>query len=403
MANLFEAYTVGSLLLKNRFVRSATYEARADRAGRVTPDLLQFYRVLARGDLGAIVTAIMYVRRDGRGGASAVGIDGDELIPGLRQLAEVIKADGSRAIFQLHHAGGQALKRVTGSAPRSPSPDNRSRMMRIMMGRRAPLALAELAPIVGAFAAGARRAREAGADGVQLHAAHGYLLSEFLSPFANRRDDAYGASAENRYRLLGEIIGAIHAEVGRDFPVWVKVNIDDGTPERGMTPELAAYYAGRMAADGVQCVEISAGGTLVAPFVTCRGEEHAEEFASVAPWPFSTVYARTLRASPQPPFLEAYNAEHVAPIKEALGAVPLALVGGMRTLAVMQACHDAGKADLISLSRPLVRQPNLVTKLKADPATVPTCTSCSRCLAGCFHDFPTKCYVNGLPKGKTRP
>ena len=177
----------------------------------------------------------------------------------------------------------------------------------MMTGTRSPLVAEEIQTLASDFGAAARRAREAGADAVQLHAAHGYLLSEFLSPYHNRRDDAYGGDVDGRYRFVGEVIAAVRAEVGSDFPLLVKMNIDDGTPEPGMTPDLAAAYAARMVRDGVDCLEISAGATIGAPFVMCRGEAHTEDFASIAPWPVSRLLERTIAATPQPPFVEAYN------------------------------------------------------------------------------------------------
>jgi 2,4-dienoyl-CoA reductase-like NADH-dependent reductase (Old Yellow Enzyme family) len=398
MGVLFEPFRIGPLEVKNRFVRSATFECRGDGLGGVTDKAVAYYRALGRGGIGTIITGFMYVRQDGKGGSSALGIDRDELISGLRGLAEAMKADGSRAVFQLHHAGGQARKLVTGSPPRSPSADGRDRFSRIMMGRRSPLSADEIRQLAADFGAAARRAREAGADGVQIHAAHGYLLSEFLPPYHNRRDDDYGVDVDGRYRFLGEVIGAVRAEVGSDFPVLVKMNVDDGTPEPGMTPDLAAEYAARLVGDGVDCLEISAGATVGAPFVMCRGEAHTGEFASVAPWPVRRLFERTIAATPQPPFMEAYNGAGIAPVKAALGSVPLALVGGMRTLPVMEECVASGTADLISMSRPLVREPGLIAKLQADPATIPACISCNRCLAACYHDLPVRCYVNGLPK-----
>jgi len=398
MSVLFEPFRIGPLEVKNRFVRSATFEGRGDGQGGVTDKALAYYRTLGRGGIGTIITGVMYVRHDGKGAPSALGIDRDELIPGLRGLADAMKTDGSRAVFQLHHAGGQALKRITGSVPRSPSAESRNRFSRMMSGRRLPLSADDIRQLVIDFGSAARRAREAGADAVQLHAAHGYLLSEFLSPYHNRRDDGYGGDVDGRYRLLGEVIAAVRAEVGSDFPVLVKMNIDDGTPEPGMTPELAAVYAALMVQDGVDCLEISAGATIGAPFVMSRGEAHIEDFAGIAPWPVRRLLARTIAASPQPPFAEAYNGVGAAPVKAALGDVPLALVGGMRSLSAMQECVAGGTADLVSLSRPLVREPGLIAKLQADPAAVPMCINCNRCLAACYHDLPIRCYVNGLPK-----
>ena len=396
MSILFDSCSIGPLTVKNRFIRSATAEGRGDGQGGVTTEILEFYSRLARGNLGTIVTGFMFVRQDGKGSPIALGIDRDELVPGLRELASTIKENGSRAIFQLHHAGGQAIARVTGGPPRSASADSRLEFQRQLMGERLPLEAEELPGIVDAFAMAAARARTAGADGVQLHAAHGYLLGEFLSPASNRRDDEYGVNEAGRYRLLHEVIASVRQAIGDEMALLVKMNIVDGVPDPAMDPHLAATYAGFMARDGVDCLELSAGG-MAAPFIMVRGERHAEDFAGAMPPPFNHLLFDLYDATPHPPFVEAYNAEGAPAVKAALGTIPLAVVGGMRTLAAMNRCIDDGSADLISLSRPLVREPNLVAKYAADPTTVPRCISCNKCMAAGFHGLPTRCYVSGLP------
>jgi 2,4-dienoyl-CoA reductase-like NADH-dependent reductase (Old Yellow Enzyme family) len=399
MGVLFDSFKIGDRTVRNRFVRSATYEAAADGDGRVTPEVLRLYEILGRGDLGTIVTGYMHVASGGRGAPKSIGIDRDEFVPGLRALADSIKADGALAIYQLVHAGGQTMKRITGSRPVAPSGDRRDYLM---MEKARQLSAAEIARVVTAFASAAGRAREAGADGVQIHAAHGYLLSEFLSPFFNHRSDEYGGSDEGRYRILGEVIAEVRATVGSDLLVLVKMNIDDGTPQPGMTPELAAYYASRMAADGVDCLEISAGSTTWAPFLMCRGEAPIDDFARVAPRPIRFLTKRRLEATLRPSLEEAYNAPSAGTVKEALGSVPLALVGGMRTLPAMEEVVSSGRADLVSLSRPLVREPGLVGRFRAEPDAIPHCISCNRCLAAGFNNLPLRCYVKGLPGKRTR-
>jgi 2,4-dienoyl-CoA reductase-like NADH-dependent reductase (Old Yellow Enzyme family) len=394
MSALFQPVKIGALSAANRFVRSATHEDMADADGRVTPAILKLYRALARGGIGTIISGFMYVHKDGRGNRWCTGIDRDELVPGLAGLADVMKDEGSLAIFQIYHAGGQTRRSFTGSRPRGPSGHRRDP---IMLEKPLPLRLEEIGRVAADFGAAARRAKEAGADGVQVHAGHGYLLSEFLSPFFNDREDLYGGSREGRYRLLGEVIHAVRRAVGPESAVMVKMNIDDGTPEPGVTPELAAYYASRMVTDGIDCLEISAGSTTWAPFVMCRGAALTKDFARAAPWPVSLLADRRLKATARPPFVEAYNAPQSGPVKAALGKVPLALVGGMRTLARMEECVSSGTADLVSLSRPFVREPGLANHLRTDPTTMPTCTSCSRCLAAVFNGLPLRCYINGLP------
>lgn len=397
MATLFEPVRINSLEVMNRAMRSATSESMADGQGGVTPQVLELYRRLSEGELGTIVTGYMYVCQEGKGTAKSLGIDRDDLVPGLAELASVIRANGSRAIFQLVHAGLQTTKDVTGSRPEAPVSDRRNPLTR---AKPQALPVGRLRDIAGQFGQAARRAREAGADGVQLHAAHGYLLSGFLSPFTNTRKDDYGGSEEGRYRLVHEVIEAVHKAAGADFPLWIKMNVEEMTPEPGMTPELAARYARRMLDEGVACLEVSAGSTYWAPFVMCRGEVPAKEMGRVAPWPLSVMVARTLRRSPTPAFVEAYNLPGAQRIRREVPDLPLAVVGGMRSRAGMEECLSSGATDLVSLSRPLVREPGLVRRFREGRATVSSCISCTRCLAGSYNGLPLACYVRGLPQKK---
>jgi 2,4-dienoyl-CoA reductase-like NADH-dependent reductase (Old Yellow Enzyme family) len=395
VATLFEPVGINGLEVMNRAVRSATYEGMGDGQGAVTPPALELYRRLSEGELGTIITGYIYVCQEGKGTAKSLGIDRDDLIPGLAELASVIRANGSRAIFQLVHAGLQTTKDVTGSRPVAPVSDRRNPLSR---AKPQALAASRLRDIAGQFGQAARRAREAGADGVQLHAAHGYLLSGFLSPFTNTRTDDYGGSEEGRYRLIHEVIEAVQKAAGADFPLWIKMNVDDLTPEPGVTPELAARYARRMLEDGVACLEVSAGSSYWAPFAMCRGGVPAKEMGRVAPWPFSAMVARTLRRSPAPAFAEAYNLPEAQRIRQEVPDLPLAVVGGMRSRAGMEECLSSGATDLVSLSRPLVREPGLVRRFREGRATVSSCTSCTRCLAASFNGLPLACYARGLPR-----
>ncbi|MBN1321476.1 MAG: NADH:flavin oxidoreductase [Thermoleophilia bacterium] len=379
----------------NRAVRSATHEAMGDGQGGITPDALNLYGRLSSGELGTIITGIMYVCQEGKPGRLALGIDRDELVPGLRELASTIRASGSRAIFQLVHAGPQTSRDYTGSVPLAPSSDRRDPVT-----RKWPEALpaSRVPEIAAQFAQAARRAREAGADGVQVHAAHGYLLSSFLSPFWNTRQDEYGGSDEARYRPVGEVIKAVRDAVGNDFPVWAKMNVEEMTPEPGMTPERAAYYAKRMWEDGIECLEVSAGSSYWTPFVMARGEVPAKEIARTAPWPLRPLVARGLRRLPAPAFEEAYNLPGAKRIRQEVPDLPLAVVGGMRSRAAMEECLGAGATHLISLCRPLIREPHLIRRFHQGQAETSSCISCSRCFAAIVNEMPVACYADGLPR-----
>jgi 2,4-dienoyl-CoA reductase-like NADH-dependent reductase (Old Yellow Enzyme family) len=394
MSVLFSPARVGRLQVENRFIRSATYEGMGDGDGGVTPEALRLYERLGRGGIGTIITGYMYVSQKGKPVPQALGLHDDRLLPGAESLAEAIKTEGSRAVFQLVHAGGQSTKKFTGTKTVGPSGHLRDP---VFLEKPRAMSPAEIREVIRDFTRAAGRAKKAGADGVQLHAAHGYLLSQFLSPFHNCRNDEFGGTEEGRYRILGEIIGAVRAEVGPDFALMVKMNLDDGLGSGGITPDSAAHYAARLAEDGLDLLEVSAGSTSRAPFMVCRGEIHHDDFVSAIPWPVRALVRRRLQRSPQPAWEEGWNVPLAAGVKDALGGVPLAVVGGMRNVALMEEFVSSGRLDFVSLSRPLIREPGLVKKFQSDPTAEPSCISCSRCLAACFNALPLRCYVKGLP------
>lgn len=391
---IFSPVSLGKLTLRNRFLRSATYEALATRDGAVTPELIRFYQTLGAGQLGAIISSIAYVSPKGKGAVRQLGIEREDRVEGFHQLAAAAQAEGSAFFVQLVHAGAQTSRRVTGCQPLGPTAQLRDPTY---LEKPRALTAAAIKQIIADFGRAAGRAVAAGADGVQIHAAHGYLLSQFLSPFFNRRTDAWGGSAAGRFRLLGEVVRAVRERVGDDVPVLVKLVHSDGVPGPGMTPELAADAAGRLAELGVAGVELSRGGTSWAPFQMSRGEVPAREIARVVPLPLRPLFWFKLgRMASAATFRPDYNAEAAVTVKRALGEVPLILVGGVRERASMERLVREGPADLIALSRPLIRQPHLVKKL-AQGAPRASCTSCNLCYAAICHALPLRCYVSGLP------
>jgi 2,4-dienoyl-CoA reductase-like NADH-dependent reductase (Old Yellow Enzyme family) len=213
---------------------------------------------------------------------------------------------------------------------------------------------ADLAAVTAAFAAAGRRARAAGFDGVQVHAAHGYLLSQFLSPADNRRTDGYGGDPARRARLLLEVLAAVREAVGADFPLLVKLNAEDLTPGGAGVEEMLAT-ARMLAEAGVDAVELS-GGRVVNP-----PEARA---------------ARLVRPGAEPP--EPYYREAGRRFKRAV-ALPLILVGGVRDPETAEALLAEGAADLVALSRPLIREPALPLRWRAGDRRPSPCLSCNRC------------------------
>lgn len=399
---LFEPARLASLQVKNRFVRSATYEAMGTESGEVTDGIIRMYRTLARGDVGLIVTGILYVHPLGRSSFKLqLGIDHDGMIPGLSKLVEGVHQEGGRVVFQLHHAGRQTTRESIGQTPIGPSVDVRDPVYFVKPKSMTPEQIGEA---VEAFRKAAGRAMEAGADGVQIHAAHGYLVNQFLSPFFNRRTDGWGGSDENRFRFLKEVLLATRDAVPEGTPLLVKLSANDYTPQEGITPPLAAKYAGWLAELGIDGIELSCGSAFFSTWNMCRGEVPVSDIVRGLPW-WQRPFGRHIlgRQAGRYDLEEAYNLEAARIIKPAVGGVPVFLVGGLRRLAQMEEILERGYADFISLSRPFIREPLLVRRIREGKTDVISCVSCNKCLAATLNDMPVRCYAGGAPAqpGKT--
>jgi 2,4-dienoyl-CoA reductase-like NADH-dependent reductase (Old Yellow Enzyme family) len=348
MKTLYDKVNIGNLELPNRFVRSATWEGMCDEFGRPTPKLVDLYRELAAGGVGLIITGYTVVHPRGRQMTGAIGACRDVQIPILGTLTGGVHEAGGKIMAQLFHAGAQTSLRTIGESPLGPSAVESP----FYSGTPRAMTVHEIVEVVEAFGQAARRAREAGFDGVQIHGAHGYLINQFLSPLTNRREDGYGGSVENRFRFLEEVFGSIRSQVGPDYPVIIKLSGSDNL-DGGLEIDAAVYVARRLDELGIDAIEVSAGTAGSGDGVPVRKKINSEE-------------------------REAYNAEFARRIRPEVD-VPVLLVGGLRTFSVIQTLLDEGVADLFSLSRPLIREPDLVNIWKTDPDHCSTCTSCNLC------------------------
>lgn len=347
MRNLFEPAHIGTLSLANRFVRSATWEGLATVDGAVTPELVAAIGALARGGVGLIISSHAYVQPDGQAGPRQLGAYKDELVPGLRRMATAARENGAKMVLQLAHAGCFAAEPLTGTTPLTVSAAVESADI---PGRE--VSATGIRDLVRAFADAARRATAAGFDGVQIHCAHGYLLSQFLSPRFNRRTDAYGGDIRHRARAPVEVIEAVRHVVGRDTVLLVKMNCRDGA-EGGLELDDAILAAVLMQAAGADAIEISSGLPRFSKFTAARPGIDSEE-------------------------KEAYHQEEARAFKQRLQA-PLILVGGIRSFAVAERLVNGGVCDFISMSRPFIREPGLVNRWKSGDRKPAVCTSDNLC------------------------
>ena len=360
---LFEPYKINDLEIRNRFVRSATYDGSADEDGRVSERQMVLYQGLARGKVGLIVTGIAYVHATGRISPYQNSIAHDEDIAGLSRLTGMVRDLGAKIAVQLFHAGRETGKIYQKRPALAPSfvPDDP-----LFTAPHRGMEENEILEVIQAFGDGAERAKAAGFDAVQIHAAHAYLLSQFLSPFTNRREDEWGGSLENRLRLHREIIRSIRAKVGADFPVLMKLGVEDGFTG-GLQFQEGLEAAEILAREGLDAIEISSG-------LRGRGYKHSE--------------FRTGIVSPD---REDYFRDWRRAIKQRVN-IPVIMVGGLRSFDMAAEVIRDGTADLVALSRPLIREPKLVARWQEGDRTPATCVSCNRCMEALLEAKPFGCY-----------
>ncbi len=342
MPSLYEPLQINTLTLPNRFVRSATFD-NLGCDGLVSDAQLKLYDTLSRGEIGLIISGGLYPTLDGRGGHGQLSVADDRAIPSLKKLVDGVHANGARIAGQLLHCGFRSRESETGLSPVGPSA-----MIDSDTGESVrELSEEEVAGMVDAYVHAARRVVEAGFDALQLHGAHGWFLSAFLSPVTNRRVDAWGGSMEKRARFLIEICRGIRKMAGPDYPLLIKLGLKDYHPQ-GKTLDEGIAVARMLELNGVDAVEVSEG--------------------------IEEKWGRHIRKDAVQPY-------YVEECRQARPMIskPLILVGGMRALRDMQAVLDEGIADAVSLCRPFIRDPDLVAKFRRGEILSASCRSCNGC------------------------
>jgi len=387
MSELFTPGRIGSMELKNRLVRSATAECLATDDGRLTDKYLRVYSQLAKGGVGMIITGNYFVSKMGEALPRLFVLDKDEIIDDMRKVADAVHEHGSKIVAQINHGGRQCDPKIIGTMPLAPSP---VRDMVTMVKPRA-ITEAEIGETIAVFAGAAGRVKDAGYDGVQIHGAHGYLVNEFLSSYTNRRTDEWGGTLENRMRFLMEVYKAMRSAVGPDFPVMIKINSADFM-KRGVTLEECVATCKKLEELGIDAIEVS-GGILEKGLVYVKGDVPMDLVMRNRNF-VERMIVRLMEKSmrEQARFEDAYFLPNASAVKEAVG-VPIITVGGMRKRSIMEEAISSGKTDYVSLSRPFIRQPNLVNKLEEGGDDPITCVNCNRCsIEIAVHYNPMKCY-----------
>ncbi len=387
MSVLFTPLKIGTLELSNRMIRTASHEGLSDQRGRPSDEQFQFYKGFVEGGIGLVITGYAGIMQSGKSALFHMTmIDSDELIPFHRKLTDRIHQLGGKIILQIAHCGRQTWSSETGMPLLAPSaiPCGFYCEMPREMNED------DIYSVIENYGKAALRAKQAGYDGVQIHGAHGYLLSTFLSLHSNKRKDRWGGSFENRFRIIGETLKTVKKYVGKDYPVLIKLNTYENAI-KGTTPE-ECLLAAKMVEDTNCCdaVELSCG-TNEGGFVMARGGFPTEallrytrpycKYNQAIKFVFKKMIIPFIKLK-QPPFTEGYNLSAAAMIKQSI-SLPVITVGGMRSKMFMEDAINMKKTDFVSLARPLILEPDLPNKFKNRLSEAALCDNCNDCVAAC--------------------
>ncbi|MWA02299.1 NADH:flavin oxidoreductase [Actinomadura sp. LD22] len=371
--DVFESARLGPLTLRNRVVKAATFEGMTPDA-LVTDDLIEYHRRPAAGGVAMTTVAYCAVAPEGRTERRQIHMR-PEAVPGLRRLTDAVHAEGAAVSAQIGHAG--------------PVADASSTKMRALSAGRffnplgmrftKPATAEDIERVTRAHAGAARLAIEAGFDAVEIHFGHNYLASSFLSPRLNKRDDAYGGPIENRAKVALGIARAVRAEVGDRIAVTAKINMRDGVPG-GLEIDDSLQVARWLQEEGtVDALELTAGSSLLNPMYLFRGGAPVKEFAANFKQPLRTGIRMSgdkfLRAYP---YKDVFLLEHARRFRAELD-LPLILLGGVTGRETMDRAMAEG-FQFVAMGRALLREPDLVNRIAADPATRSLCIHCNRCM-----------------------
>jgi 2,4-dienoyl-CoA reductase-like NADH-dependent reductase (Old Yellow Enzyme family) len=369
----FSPGRLGPLTLRNRFIKSATYEGLS-REGLVTDELIEFHRRPAAGGVGLSTVAYCAVAPEGRTSRHQL-LWTEDALPGMRRLTDAVHAEGAAVSAQIGHAGPVAAPKGNGRPAIGPSRRFNKQALNVVREASPD----DLRRVVDAHAHAAKMAIEAGFDAVEIHLGHNYLASAFLSPRLNRRDDAYGGSLENRARLARDIARAVRDTVGDRIAILAKLNMDDGVPG-GFWLDEAMQVARWLDQDGsLDALMPTAGSSLLNPMYLFRGDAPLEAFAEVMPQPIRTgvrlVGSRFLKAYP---YEDAYLLEDARQLRDAV-SMPMILVGGVNGEAVARRAMAHG-FGFVAMARALLREPDLVQRMQRERGARSLCNHNNRCM-----------------------
>ncbi len=369
---VFAPATLGPLTLRNRIIKAATFEGVMP-GGAVSDALIEFHRRVAAGGAAMSTVAYLAVSPEGRTDRHCLLLD-ETTVPGLRRLTDAVHAEGAAVAAQIGHAGPVANARSNGAPALSPSGG-----FTPMGSRLRAVDAAGIERITEDYRRAAALAVEAGFDSIEVHVGHNYLLSAFLSPKLNRRDDQFGGSVENRARFARNVLRTVRDAAGPATAVTAKLNMADGV-NGGLWLDESVEVAALFESDGaLDALELTGGSSLANPMYLFRGDAPLSEFGATLPpavrLGFRVVGSRFLKTYP---YEEAFFLPYARQFRRAL-TTPLILLGGITELATVEAALAEGFA-FVAMARALLREPDLPNRMRAGTSTTSLCIHCNKCM-----------------------
>ncbi len=389
-SKLLSPVSLAGLTARNRVIKAGAFEGMCP-GGIPTDELVEHHRRLAAGGVGITTVAYCAVSADGRTFEDQMYMH-EEILPGLRKISEAVHAEGGAVAAQLGHCG-YFSKNTELTIPRPLGPSGRFNELGVMRGIpfSGGMTKADIGRTVREYGTAAALLKRAGFDAIEMHMGHGYLLSQFLSPLANKRRDEYGGSLHNRLRLPVAAFRAVREAVGEGFPIWAKINLSDGV-NGGIEVEDAAQVAQRLESEGIDAIEMSGGFTSMSPMYLLRGDRPLTDMIGVEKNDFQKVALRLFGSTiiKEYPFEELFFLEQAKVIRDAV-QLPLIYLGGVSSLENMRTAMAEG-FDFVALARALIRDPDMIHKIeKGECAYHTDCNHCNKCIAAMDTPSGTRC------------
>lgn len=374
-SKLFTEASIGPITLRNRTIRSAAFESMCP-GNAPSQQLLDYHRSVAAGGVGMTTVAYAAVAQSGLSFDRQLWMR-KEIVPGLRKLTDSVHKEGAAASIQLGHCGNMSHKKICGETPVGASSGFNLYSPTFVRGLRRD----ELRLMAKAYGNAVRLARESGFDAVEIHAGHGYLISQFLSPYTNHRKDEYGGSLDNRMRFMDEVMAEVMKAAGNDMAVLVKVNMRDGF-KGGMDIEDSLQVAHRLVNDGAQALVLSGGFVSKAPMYVMRGAMPIKAMTHYMDcwWLKWGVRMAGHLMIPTVPFKEAYFLDDAMLFRKEIKNIPLVYVGGLISREKIEDVLDKG-FEFVQMGRALLNEPGFVNRMKLDVNARCTCKHSNYCIA----------------------